>query len=343
MTSRISVGIVNVTGYTGVELARLLLHHPEARLTSVTGRSSAGQKLSDVYPHLGGRDLVIEPELGPVDIAFLALPHGSSLELAAKLLGQGIKVIDLSADFRLKDVAEYEKWYGVKHDYPQYLREACYGLPELHRREITAARLVANPGCYSTSAILALGPLVAKGITAGNIVIDSKSGLSGAGRSLSLLSHFAEANEDVCAYSLGGHRHLPEIAQELEALGPQSKLRISFVPHLVPMTRGILSTCYVEPASGVNLSSETLLELYCHFYQGEPFVRIVDSPPHTKHTLGSNLCLIYPALDPATGRVIVISSLDNLVKGAAGQAVQNMNLMAGIDESSGLDAIPIYP
>lgn len=343
MSTKTRVGVVNVTSYAGIELARLLAGHPEVSLTSVTGRSSAGQRLSQVYPHLLRCDLTIQAELGPVDLAFLALPQGASLEVVAELMAQGVRVIDLSADFRLKKEDEYEKWYHGKHTQLAALQEAVYGLPELHRQEIRGARLVANPGCYSTCALLALAPLVAQGVARGDIIIDAKSGLSGAGRSLSLSSHFAEANEDIWAYALRGHRHMPEISQELSRLDPGLKLDVILVPHLVPMTRGILTTCYAEQASGVDISQPELVELYRGFYAAEPFVQVVDDPPHTKHTLGSNFCLIYPTIHPSGRRIIVASALDNLVKGAAGQAVQNMNLMLGIKESTGLDAPPIWP
>jgi len=335
------IGIINVTGYTGVELARLLHQHPQVELASVTGRSAAGQSLSEVFPHLAGIDLTIKAELGDVELAFSAMPHKESAREVIPLLEKGVRVVDISADFRLKDAPEYQKWYGFSHPAPQLLKDAAYGLPELHRTEIAAARLVANPGCYPTGAILALAPAVKAKLIKADVVIDSKSGVSGAGRTLSLPTHYSEANEDTAAYALEGHRHLPEITQELNLLNPQQSLSVTFVPHLVPMTRGILTTCYAPLASGKK--EKELKELYRDFYKDAPFVRVADAPPHTKQTWGSNLCLVYPTVDQRTGRLVVISAIDNLVKGAAGQAIQNMNLMLGIPETTGLEALPVYP
>jgi len=341
------VGIINVTGYTGVELARLLFQHPQVELASVTGRSAAGQKLGTVFPHLAGIDLTIEAELGDVELVFSAMPHKESAKEVTPLLEQGIKVVDISADFRLKDATEYERWYGFSHPAPQLLAQAVYGLTELYRSQVAPAQLVANPGCYPTAAILALAPAVKAKLIEPNIIIDSKSGVSGAGRTLSLSTHFSEANEDTSAYALEGHRHLPEIVQELKQLCPELSPSITFVPHLVPMTRGILTTCYAPLASGKiaagTKGEEELRQLYLDFYKDEPFVRVVDSPPHTKHTSGNNLCLVHPTIDHRTGRLIVISCIDNLIKGGAGQAIQNMNLMLGLPETTGLEALSVYP
>jgi len=255
--------------------------------------------------------------------------------------------VDISADFRLKDAAEYMPWYGFTHPAPELLKQAVYGLPELYRSQIVSAQLVANPGCYPTGAILALAPVVKEGLIEPDIIIDSKSGVSGAGRTLSLQTHFSEANEDVTAYALDGHRHLPEVVQELKLLRPELALSVTFVPHLIPMTRGILTTSYAPLASGKVAAGEKgreeIRQLYLEFYRDEPFVKIVESPPHTKHTWGSNLCLIHPTIDPRTGKLIVISCIDNLVKGAAGQAIQSMNLMLGLPETAGLDARSVYP
>lgn len=345
-TERTRVGIVNVTGYAGVELARLLSRHPAVELASVSGRSAAGQKLGLVFPHLADTDLTITAECGQVDVAFLALPHKESAAEAVKLLGQGARVIDLSADFRLKEPALYGEWYGFNHPAPELLKEAVYGLPELHRKEIATARLVANPGCYPTGVILALAPALKAGLIGSHIIVDAKSGVSGSGRSLSLATHFAEANEDAEAYALEGHRHLPEMEQELGRLMHNSKPVLTFVPHLVPMTRGILSTAYAPLSSLMEASHDNIFELkqlYREFYKDAPFVRVSLSPPHTKHTWGANTCLIYPTIDVRTGRMIVISALDNLVKGAAGQAVQNMNIMLGLDERTGLEGAAVFP
>lgn len=342
------VGIINVTGYAGVELARLLHLHPEVQLTSVTGRSAAGEALGKVFPHLSQIDLTIQAELETVDFAFSAMPHREGAQEVAALLNRGIKVVDISADFRLKEAMNYLAWYEFTHPVPELLGEAVYGLPELHRSEIASAHLVANPGCYPTGAILALAPAVKAGvIKPEGIVVDSKSGVSGAGRTLSQTTHYSEANEDMTAYALTGHRHLPEIVQELKGLRPGYSPSITFVPHLTPMTRGILSTCYAllvpDSFAPGTKGEDELRQLYLDFYRDEPFVEVTATPPHTKHTPGSNRCLLYPVIDGRTGRLIVISCLDNLVKGAAGQAVQNMNLMLGLPETTGLEALALYP
>ena len=342
--SELRVGIINVTGYAGAELARLLHRHPGVKLSSVTGRSTAGQKLAQVFPHLADVDLTIEADVGDVDLAFSAMPHKASADAILPLIERGIKVIDISADFRLKDAGKYLEWYDFVHPAPQLLLEAVYGLPEFHRSEIATASLVANPGCYPTGALLALAPLVKEGLVHPDIVIDSKSGISGAGRALSLSTHYAEATDNVRAYAVEGHRHLPEIVQELETLNRSLSPSVTFLPHLVPTARGILTSCYTRPKEGKPVKGkEELRELYHDYYKGEPFVRIASAPPETKHTWGSNVCLVYPTVDPRTGRLIVISCLDNLVKGAAGQAVQNMNIMFGFAETAGLEALPLYP
>ncbi|MCD6599161.1 MAG: N-acetyl-gamma-glutamyl-phosphate reductase [Dehalococcoidia bacterium] len=344
--ARIRAGIINVTGYIGSDLARLLYQHPQVELKSVTGRSAAGQKLGDALPYLNETRLLIEDKLdNDIDVVFSAMPHKSSVDIVPALLKKGIKVIDVSADFRLQNASEYLAWYGFNHPAPQLLGEAIYGLPELHRSEIISADLIANPGCYSTSAILALAPMVKEELISSDIIIDSKSGVSGAGRSLSLVTHYSEANESTCAYSIEGHRHLPEIKQELERLSSGSSLAITFVPHLVPMTRGILSSCYASLKKGwLNESAqEKLQQLYREFYKNAPFIRIMSKPPQTKYAWGNNSCFIYPTVDLRTERFIVISCLDNLVKGGAGQAVQNMNLMFNLSETTGLTALAIYP
>jgi N-acetyl-gamma-glutamyl-phosphate reductase len=342
--SKIKVGIINVTGYAGVELARLLYKHPKVELCSITGRSAAGQKLAKVFPHLADIDMTITAELDEVGLAFSAMPHKASVEVISPLVKRGIKVVDISADFRLKDASKYLQWYDFAHPTPELLQEAVYGLPELHRAEIAKASLVANPGCYPTGALLALAPAVKEGLIEPDIIIDSKSGVSGAGRALSLSTHYAEATDNVCAYSVHGHRHLPEIVQELETVNPDFLPSVTFLPHLVPTSRGILSSCYAKPEEGRAIKGkEELIKLYRNYYKGEPFVRVFDKPPETKQTWGSNLCLIYPTIDARTGRIIVISCLDNLVKGAAGQAIQNMNIMFDFPETDGLEALPVYP
>jgi len=293
--NKAKVGIINVTGYAGVELARLLYQHPQVELTSVTGRSAAGQKLGKVFPHLASIDLTIETELGNVDLAFSAMPHKESANEVIPLLNRGIKVVDISADFRLKEAAEYLPWYGFTHPAPQLLKQAVYGLTELYRSQVASAQLVANPGCYPTGAILALAPVVKAGLIEPDIIIDSKSGVSGAGRTISLQTHFPEANEDAAAYALDGHRHLPEIIQELKLLRPQLSPSVTFVPHLIPMTRGILTTGYACLARGKVAAGkkgrEELRQLYLDFYKDEPFVKVVEFPHKTKHTLVNKLCL----------------------------------------------------
>jgi N-acetyl-gamma-glutamyl-phosphate reductase len=333
------VGIINVTGYIGMEIARLLHGHPEVQLASITGRSAVGQRLGEVVPHLADIDMVIQPELGDVSLAFCALPHKESAEAAISALDRSIRVIDVSADFRLRQAGDYDKWYDFSHPSPKLLGEAVYGLVELNRDKVAAGRLIANPGCYPTGAILALAPAVKQGLVEGDIVIDAKSGVSGAGRTLDLKTHFSEANENVSAYALNGHRHLPEMIQELGLLNPKLKLSVTFVPHLIPMNRGILTTCYANLAKPkVDIS-----KVYHDFYDGAPFVRVVDEPPQTKQTLGTNLCLVHPTIDSRTGRLIVVSCIDNLVKGGAGQAVQCMNLMLGCPETTALEALALYP
>lgn len=338
------VGIVNVTGYAGAELARILATHPEVELAEVTGRSAAGQPLASVFPHLGSLGLTVLPELQNVDFALSALPHHTSAEVIPGLLKDGLRVVDISGDFRLKDPESYKQWYGKEHPAQDLLREAVYGLPELHGADIPGARLISNPGCYPTSAILGLAPLV--GLSDRDFIVDSKSGISGAGRTMKLnVNHYSEVNESVMAYGLEGHRHQPEIAQELEfALtrnyAGRQPVEVSFIPHIVPMTRGILSTCHAR--LGEDVSQPALFELYREYYAGQPFVRVVDEPPQSKHTWGSNFCVIHPRSRGAA-RVVVISCIDNLVKGAAGQAIHNMNLMLGLPPTMGLEALPVYP
>jgi len=339
------VGIINVTGYVGVELARVLCRHPGVDLVSVTGRSAAGQKLGKYFPHLANLDLTIESKLTDVELAFSAMPHEESAKEVLPLLECGVKVVDMSADFRLKDAGEYQRWYSFTHPAPQLLNTAVYGIPEIHRKEIAGARLVANPGCYPTCSILALAPAVKAGIIGPDIVIDAKSGVSGAGRTLKQGSLFCEADEDLSAYSLSGHRHLPEIVQELSALAGKPQ-KIIFVPHLIPMSRGMLSTCYADlipdklPGKDIKAA---IRQLYLDYYAGEPFIRVAEDPPHTKYTQGSNYCQIYPAYDARTGKLVVVSCIDNLGKGAAHEGIQNMNLMLGLDETDGLLTQPMFP
>ena len=344
--SKIKVGIINVTGYVGMELARLLFRHPGVELISVTGRSAAGQKLGKIFPHLAGIDLTIEAKLRRVDLVFSAMPHGESAPEVMPLMEQGLKVVDMSGDFRLKEAREWQLWYGHAHPAPEMIKKAVYGIPELHRKEIKKTQLVANPGCYATGAILALAPAAKAGIIESDIIVDSKSGVSGAGRTLKLTSHFCEVDEDICAYSVDGHRLMPEMVQELGTISRGFTPKITFMPHLIPMNRGILSACYANLImDNIDRSNpkDYVKKVYQDFYTGENFVRLVDEPPHSKHVQGSNYCHIYTTVDSRTGKLVVLSIIDNLVKGAAGQGVQNMNVMLGLPETMGLDAAAIYP
>lgn len=346
----IRASVVGATGYVGHELVRLLSRHPGVELVALTSESYAGREISEVYPDLGPyagsvcRKLELEEIARDSDVVFLALHHGMSHSLVPAILEQGKKVIDMSADFRFRRASLYEEWYGQVHPSPELSAKAVYGLPELHREEIRQAPLVANPGCYPTSALLAAAPLVKGGLVDGDrVIIDAKSGVSGAGRGLSLRVHYAEVNENLQAYSIAGsHRHTAEIEQELGLLAGK-EIRVCFTPHLIPMTRGILSTVYLDLK--LPLSTGEAVELYRGFYREEPFVRVLDPGelPQTKHVYGSNFCHLGIQVDHRTGRVLVVSVIDNLVKGAAGQAVQNMNLLFGLPEETGLAHPGIFP
>lgn len=344
----VRVAVVGASGYTGVELIRLLQAHPGVEITCVTSRQNAGEGIAAVFPSLLGRvDLVcdpVEPALiaAKADFVFTALPHQSAMEVVPELLAVGRKVVDLSADYRLRDVSAYEAWYA-KHTSASLLAEAVYGLPELYRAQVAGARLVANPGCYPTSVALALAPLLGDGlIDPATLIIDSKSGTSGAGRSAKVDSLFCEVNEGFKAYGVASHRHTPEIEQTLSDLAGE-KVVVNFTPHLLPVNRGILSTCYATLK--VEKQTSELIETFQQHYAGEPFVRVhpAGSLPNVAFVRGSNFCDLGVVSDPRTGRVIVVSAIDNLVKGAAGQAVQNMNLMLGFEESAGLTALPVFP
>ena len=340
------VGIVNVTGYAGSELARILHRHPEAEIASVTGRSAAGKRLPEVLPHLWGLDLPITENVeGSVDVVFSTLPSGESAKRLAPFVDSGVKAIDIAADFRLHDPAVFKQAYHTDHPAPHLLEKAVYGLPEIHRETISRTVLVANPGCFPEAAILALAPAVREGLVVDDIVVDAKTGISGAGRgglATNTMDHFAEANENALAYGLDGHGHQPEIAQELAELREAETARVTFVPHRVPMTRGILATCYAR-LQDQTTSKQAVREMYHDFYDDEPFVHVTDTPPQSKQTTGSNFCLVHPTVDERAGRLVVVSCLDNLVKGAAGQAVQNMNIMFGFPESMGLEQLALYP
>jgi N-acetyl-gamma-glutamyl-phosphate reductase len=344
----LKVAIVGASGYTGIELLRILYGHPEVAVTCVTSERSAGKPIAGIFPTVRGRCNYVLENLEPARVAgkadfiFTALPHKAAMEVVPSFLAMGKKVVDLSADYRLKNPSEYAAWYEP-HMNPELLRTAVYGLPEIRRARIKKCALIANPGCYPTSIILGLAPLLRKGIVAlDSIIADSKSGVSGAGRGAKVDSLFCEVNNGFKAYGVATHRHTPEIEQELSLLAGQ-EINISFTPHLVPMNRGILSTLYGK-LTGEYATSD-LIGMYEEFYQGEAFVRVLPegSFPSTLHVQGSNFCDIGLTVDRRTGRVIVVSAIDNLVKGASGQAVQNMNIMNGFPETMGLETLPLFP
>jgi N-acetyl-gamma-glutamyl-phosphate reductase len=345
----LKVAVVGSSGYAGGELLRILLGHPEVEVTAVTSEKSEGQSVLALFPHLARLTNLTLEKLDPsaiaskADIIFLAVPHTAAMDAAAKFVGTGKRVIDLSADYRFKDIGVYQKWYGEEHMQPGLAFMAVYGLPELHREEIKKARIIGNPGCYPTGAILALAPLVKAGLAElDSIVVDSHSGVSGAGRTPGQMYHFPEANEGLTAYKVGTHRHTPEIEQELGALAGK-EFNVSFTPHLAPMNRGILTTAYAKLAKWA--SSEQLAVLYAKFYKKEFFVRVLGpgAYPNVNAVKGSNFCDIGVYSDPRTGRAVIVSAIDNLVKGAAGQAVQNMNIMMGWDETLGLKNLGMFP
>ena len=342
------VGIAGASGYTGLELIRMLVRHPEVEISVVTSERYAGQRIDEVFPSLKGlldltlKELSVEELLREADFVFTALPHGTSMNAVDGLIRGGRRVVDLSADFRLRDVTVYETWYGV-HSCPHLLEEAVFGLPELYRNDIKRSRLVANPGCYPTGAILALAPLLeAKKIAGRGIIVDAKSGVSGAGRNPSLTTLFCEVAEGFKAYSVGTHRHGPEIEQELSLCFGEA-VSVLFVPHLSPMSRGILSTIYAPFREA--LSTDEVYGLYQRRYADEPFVRVCPPGtfPGTTVVRGSNYCDIGVKADERSGHVIVVSAIDNLVKGASGQAIQNMNLMCGFPETTGIAQVPLTP
>jgi N-acetyl-gamma-glutamyl-phosphate reductase len=345
----VPVAVVAGTGYGGVELLRLLRRHPVFELVEVTARNAQSQRVCDLFPQLPDVTLPVGERVERAELVFLAQPDHAAVEAAPPLLAEGRRVVDLSAAFRLRAPALYPQWYGYEHPAPALLESAVYGLPELHRAELPGARLVACPGCYPTAAVLALAPALARGLIEPGIIVDAKSGLSGAGRGLTLGTHYAEANEDVSAYGLAGHRHLPEIVQELEAVAHASAagtigaeaLRVTFTPHLVPMTRGILATCYADLRPGV--AAEAVRAAFEAAYREEPFVHVLAQPPHTKYATATNHTFIYPTVDERTGRLVVVAALDNLGKGAAAQAIQCANLMAGLAETTGLSDGGVYP
>jgi N-acetyl-gamma-glutamyl-phosphate reductase len=344
---RVRIAILGASGYTGAELLRLLAHHPQAEIVALTADRQAGKPIGTVFPHLAGRklpNLVAIPEVdwSKIDLVFCCLPHGTTQEVIAAL-PKHLRIVDLSADFRLADPAVYAKWYGHAHRAVELQHEAVYGLTEIMRSSVANARLVAAPGCYPTGAQLPLIPLVKSAqIDADDIVIDAKSGVTGAGRSAKETSLYAEVAEGISAYGIAHHRHMPEIEQGLSRAAGRP-ITVSFTPHLMPMNRGILSTIYVRMVGGATLAD--LRHTLESAYADEAFVHVLPagSMPATHHVRGSNLCLIGLAADRLSGRAIVISALDNLVKGASGQAVQDMNVMLGLPETAGLVVEPLFP
>ena len=345
----IKAGIIGATGYAGAEIVRLLMGHPEAEIKWYGSRSYIDQRYADIYRNMFQivedvcKDDNLDKLAEEVDVIFTATPQGFCASVINEEILSKVKVIDLSADFRIKDVKTYEKWYGIEHKSPEYIKEAVYGLCEINREDIKKARLVANPGCYTTCSILSLYPLVKEGlIDPSTIIIDAKSGTSGAGRGAKLDNLFCEVNENMKAYGVATHRHTPEIEEQL-GYAAGEEIVLNFTPHLVPMNRGILVTAYASLKEKV--SYETVKAVYDKYYEKEKFVRVLDKDvcPQTKWVEGSNYVDVNFKIDERTGRVIVMGALDNLVKGAAGQAVQNMNLVFGLEESTGLDLVPMFP
>jgi len=340
--------IFGATGYTGIELTRILSAHPEVKMTGGSSRTWPGRKISEVFPFVGNdndfvlalmEDLLGKPE---ADIAFLALPHGESAAAIRPLLAAGVKVVDLSADCRLSDAEVYKQWYG-EHKAPELLKKAVYGLPEINRDLIRKAELVANPGCYPTTVILGTAPLLKRDdVDCACPIADSKSGVSGAGRAAKLATSFCEAGEGFKPYGVTRHRHIPEMEQELSTLAGRT-IKVRFTPHLIPVTRGMVSTIYMPLKSRTD--GTELREAFKKYYGSEPFVRVLpaDSFPETARLRGSNQCHISVEVDERTGWVIVMAAIDNLTKGASGNAVQNMNLMMGLAETAGLKGLPLFP
>ncbi len=343
----IKVGIVGGTGYTGVELLRLLAQHPSVEIATITSRGDAGSPVSAMFPNLRGWvDLAFEDpataNLKACDVVFFATPNGIAMQQAPALLDAGVRVIDLAADYRIKDVAVWEKWYGMKHASPDWVEQAVYGLPEVNREAIRSARLVANPGCYPTAVQLGFAPLLAAGLVdEESLIADTKSGVSGAGRKAEVSSLFSEASDNFKAYGVPGHRHLPEIRQGLARVSGKS-VGLTFVPHLTPLIRGIHATLYAQLKSDADVDFQGIFERY---YADEPFVDILPpkSHPETRSVRAANLCRIAVHRPQGGNTLVVLSVIDNLVKGAAGQAVQNMNIMLGLPEKEGLWQLPVLP
>jgi N-acetyl-gamma-glutamyl-phosphate reductase len=338
----VRVAIVGATGYAGGELARLLLRHGEVSLVAAVSRSKQGVPLRDVQPHLhdAPASLVLGPDVGDAELVFTTLPAGEAAKQAATWIADGRTVIDVGSDFRLRDPALYETWYGYTHPAPKLLTDAVYGLTEFVRPRLRRAKLVANPGCYPTAALLALGPAVKHGLIEDDVIVDAKSGVSGAGHTVDEAYLFGTLDGSVRTYGVPRHRHTPEIAQGIADIGGRPP-RLTFAPHLVPMTRGLLATCYATLRAGI--TPEQVADAYRSTYEHEPFVRVTASFPATKAALGSNWCLVHAVVDERNGRLVAAAVLDNLVKGAAGSAIQNMNAVLGLPERVGLEALPLWP
>ncbi len=342
---KINVGIIGASGYTGADAVRLLGVHPHVTIKFLTGNAHAGRALAEIYPQFGGLDMpalikVEDADWSDIDVAICGLPHSTAQDVIAQV-PEHVRIIDMSADFRLRDADTYAAWYGRAHDNPDLLGEAVYGLSEHYADAIKQARLVACPGCYPTATLLALLPLVTAGlVSTEDMIIDAKSGVTGAGRSLKEQNLFSEVAEGMNAYSVAAHRHAPEIEQEIAKAAALDDMRVSFTPHLVPMNRGEYVSAYVKCE---NVKAADIKAAWGDFYGDKPFVRVVDDVPATRHVRGSNYCLLSAFDDRIEGRAILFATLDNLVKGSTGQAVQNMNLMFGFDEMAGLAQQPLYP
>lgn len=348
----IKVAVVGASGYAGQELLRLLVQHPDVEITAIASQSNAGKSYSNVYPSFKTfiDKVCVEENIAElaksVEVIFFALPHGATAQRVTQKLIDQVRVIDLGSDFRLKDPAAYDRWYGVAHPHPELLPKSVYGLCEIHREAIKSARLVASPGCYATCAILALYPLLKRNLVdRDSLIVDAKSGVSGAGRSVNLGVHFDEVDENFKAYKVASHRHTPEMEQELSKASGE-KFKLTFIPHLVPMNRGILVTAY--GALHENLKEEAVRAIYKEEYGEDQFIRIFEPGgeydfPETRWVKGSNFCDIGVKVDSRTGRIVVIAAIDNLVKGAAGQAIQSMNILFGLNEASGLRQLPVFP
>lgn len=340
MEQEIKVCVYGATGYTGLELLRYLLNHPHVRVSSLVSHSQFGKRLYEIFPsfektYLGGMTLLQEPQ-EDFEIAFLCLPHEASLEVVPKLLEKGKRVIDLSGAYRIKDPSKYPEYYGFDHSYPEILQEAVYGLPEIFREDIKGSKLIANPGCYPTATLLALYPLLKEGVNIEGVVVDAISGVSGAGRKTSQKFHYPEMEGNAFAYSVEKHRHTPEIEDVIKRVSGKN-IKVKFTPQVVPLVRGMMAKVYVK--------SEKLnyKDLYREVFRGEPFVVLLDEPPHIKYAIGTNLCFIYCYYDDRSSTLTLISVIDNLGKGASSQAIQNLNLLIGFDESMGLKGVSLFP